>query len=42
MWWARQCESNTSSTWYGIGLKKHRRIKAGGKEEEEEKQMHEA
>jgi hypothetical protein len=45
MWRAHQCESNTSSTWYDIGLKKHRRIKARGKEEEEEEEenpMHEA
>jgi hypothetical protein len=28
MWRAHQCESNTSSTWYDIRLKKHQRIKA--------------
>jgi hypothetical protein len=30
MWQTRQCESNTL-TWYDIGLKKHRRIKARGR-----------
>jgi hypothetical protein len=42
MWWAHQCESNTSSTWYDIGLKEHRNIKARGGEKEEENPMHEA
>jgi hypothetical protein len=31
MWWAHQCESNTSSTWYDIELKKYQRIKARGR-----------
>jgi hypothetical protein len=43
LWPACQCVSNTSSTWYDIGLKKHRRIKAGGWcEEEAVNLMHEA
>jgi hypothetical protein len=42
MWPTRQCVSNTSSTWYDIGLKKHRMIKAGGWCEEEVNPMHEA
>jgi hypothetical protein len=31
LWRACQCESNTSSTWCDIGLKKHRCIKARGR-----------
>jgi hypothetical protein len=43
MWLTHQCVSITSSTWYDIGLKKHRMIKAGGWcEEEEVNLMHEA
>jgi hypothetical protein len=35
LWEAHQCESNTSSTWYDIRLKKHRRIKARGRRRRE-------